>query len=147
MGEIRHRVGIKGSLHAVYEAVTQPTQLVGWWASSATGSPVIGDQLVLHFADLAKLSFEVLDLVADSWIRLRCASGPTPWVGSGLDIRLEGADDQVFVILTHANVDPADPSYLYFNTKWPVYLLSLKSFVETGQGTPFPKEAKIHHGD
>ena len=27
------------------------------------------------------------------------------------------------------------------------YLLSLKAFIETGRGTPYPKETKIHIGD
>jgi uncharacterized protein YndB with AHSA1/START domain len=147
MAAIRHRVGIKSSARSVYDALTQPTQLVGWWASAATGFPAAGQQLVLHFADLAQVCFQVLGLVPDSRVKLKCASGPTSWVGSELHVNLEPANDQVFVTLDHVNVDPADPSYLYFSTKWPVYLLSLKSFLETGRGTPYPKEPKIHLGD
>jgi hypothetical protein len=102
---------------------------------------------VLEFAGLAQLTFKVLDLVPDHRVGLKCVSGPSPWVGSALAVVLEPADDQVFVTLTHSNVDPADQSYLYFNTKWPVYLLSLKSLIETGKGTPYPTEPKIHDGD
>lgn len=147
MAEIRHRVGIRGSPSAVYAALIQPGQLKSWWASHATGSPRIGHELVLNFAGLAQLTFKILELVPDQRVSLQCVSGPGPWVGSELGVDLEPTDDQVFLTLTHSNVDPADPSYLYFNTRWPVYLLSLKSLIEIGKGMPYPTEAKIHHGD
>jgi uncharacterized protein YndB with AHSA1/START domain len=147
MAEIRHRVGIRGSPSAIYADLIQPGQLKAWWASHATGSPIIGNELVLEFAGFAQLTFKVVELVSDDRVAFECVSGPGPWVGSKLAFVLEPADDQVFLTLTHSNIDPADPSYLYFNTKWPVYLLSLKSLIETGKGTPYPTEPKIHDGD
>ena len=70
-----------------------------------------------------------------------------PWKGSELLFELEQSDEQVFLTLTHENDDASEDEFLYFSTKWPVYLLSLKSLVETGKGRPYPHDIKIHVGD
>jgi hypothetical protein len=147
MAEVRHRVGIRGSVADIYAALVDPSGLVGWWATRATGTPEIGKTLALTFGELVTLSFAIRDLQTNSLVHLECSSGPTPWFGSQLQFALEDADDQVFVTLKHSNSGSDDDSFLYFSTKWPRYLLSLRDFIESGSGRPFPNDIKIHYGD
>ena len=147
MAEVRHRVGIRGSVSDIYAALVEPNELNGWWATSASGRPEVGKTLSLKFGDLAILSFLIRDLNRKLSVHLECSSGPFPWLGSELRFTLENADDQVFVMLTHSNEAADDDAFLYFNTKWPLYLLSLRDFIETGSGRPYPSDIKIHYGD
>ena len=147
MAEVRHRVGIRGSAADIYVALVEPNELGGWWATYASGIPEVGKTLDLTFGELVTLSFVIRDLRPNLLVQLECSSGPFPWLGSRLQFALEKTDDQVFVTLTHSNNDADEDSFLYFSTKWPLYLLSLRDLIETGNGQPYPNDIKIHYGD
>jgi len=147
MAEVRHRVGIRGSLGDIFTALIEPRYLAGWWATSASGAPEVGKTLELTFGKLVTLSFLIRELRINSLVNLECSSGPYPWLGSQLHFVLEAADNQIFLTMTHSNKDADDDSFLYFSTKWPLYLLSLRDFIETGSGRPYPGDIKIHYGD
>ena len=147
MAEVRHRVGIKGDVEQVYRHLTQPDGLAGWWASSATGTPEVGSVLRLEFSELAVLSFEIRVLDAPKTFLLECVDGPGAWSGSELRFDLHDNGDQIFVTLLHRNSAATQDDFLYFGTKWPLYLLSLRDLVERGSGRPYPSDIKIHVGD
>ena len=144
---VQHRVGIRGALRDIFNALTVPNELGGWWVTQAQGTtPKVGALLTLSFSGRQDLSFRILELDPNRLVMFVCFKGPLAWQGTHLQFRLSEDANQVFVDLMHANIGDPD-SFLYFNTKWPIYLLSLKAFIETGQGTPYPKETKIHIGD
>jgi len=147
MAKVCHQVGVVGDIDEIYRVLHQPAGLTGWWATTADGTPQTGGVLDLHFAGLATLSFRIEDLNENERVGLRCVSGPGPWQGCSLTFSLQQDSDQVWVRLDHENDTASDDDFLYFSTKWPVYLLSLKDLIETGQGRPYPNEAKIHLGD
>jgi hypothetical protein len=123
-------------------------KLAGWWASQAAGTPNVGATIDLAFTGTNGLSFNVRDLEPYRLVNFECMAGPRAWRGTRLRFELQNQNEQIFVTLAHANLDRSDQdSFLYFSTKWPVYLLSLKDFVETGKGRPYPHDTKIHHGD
>jgi hypothetical protein len=73
-------------------------------------------------------------------------SGPEPWHGSELRFEFNESNEQVFVTLTHAaGSKTPDAAFQYFCTKWPMFLVSLKQYLETGQGMPYPNDIKIQH--
>ena len=69
--------------------------------------------------------------------------GPGAWKDSDLEFHLEPSEEQVFLILRHYNDQASEEDFQYFMTKWPIYLVSLKSYIETGKGRPFPDDIKI----
>lgn len=147
MAKVRHRIGVAGSINLIYRAMHEPSGLAGWWASTADGTPEVGHVVNLHFEALTTLSFRVADLAENSRICLRCVSGPGPWQNSQLEFILEQDEKQVHVELTHENKSATDDDFVYFSTKWPIYLLSMRDLIEAGKGTPYPNEIKIHIGD
>ena len=74
-------------------------------------------------------------------------AGPGSWQNSQLLFEIDQAEDQVFLTLTHHNDASSENDFLYFSTKWTCYLLSLRDFVESGVGRPYPNDVKIHIGD
>jgi uncharacterized protein YndB with AHSA1/START domain len=147
MAIVRHRVGIRGSISNVYRALTEPSGLAGWWSTTASGSPEIGRTLDLGFGGILTLTFVVRGIDPDTSLRLDCLDGPGPWKKSRLEFTLEPADGQVFVTLVHSSDLAGDDDFLYFNTKWPLYLLSLRDLIEEGKGRPSPHDIPIFFGD
>ncbi|HYQ72054.1 MAG TPA: hypothetical protein VET88_09030 [Gammaproteobacteria bacterium] len=147
MSEVKHRVGIRGAVESIYSCLTTNDGLSGWWATSSSGIAEVGNIIDLAFSDLVVLSFRYEILSANDIVKLKCVSGHVPWQDSILLFELREAADQVFVTLTHQNDSSSEDDFLYFSTKWPVYLLSLKDLIETGKGRPYPQDIKIHLGD
>jgi uncharacterized protein YndB with AHSA1/START domain len=147
MAKVRHQVGIVGDVTTIYRATHEPEGLNGWWANRTDGIPRAGEKLDLHFSDVVTLSFRIERLKENEEIRLTCVSGPGPWQGSSLKFSFRHSGDQVWVTLEHENETASEEDFLYFNTKWTCYLLSLKDLIETGKGRPYPNDVKIHLGD
>jgi len=146
MNEIRHRVGIRARIEDIYEATYKPQKLRSWWATSASGSDSVGSLIKLVFPGYPDHEWEIVELAENERVHLRLHSGPDPWLGSELRFEFLASTDQVFVTLTHITVaeTPAE-AFQYFCTKWPTFLVSLKQYLESGQGMPFPNDIKIQH--
>ena len=146
MKEIRHRVGIKAPIQDIYEAVYQPAKLIGWWATAAKGSGQLGSSIELEFPRYPSHVWEITELTDGQRVRLQFLSGPEPWRGSELRFEFQPGQEQVFVTLTHITTSATpDSAFQYFCTKWPTFLVSLKDFLETGHGRPYPNDIKIQH--
>ena len=142
MATVHHRVGIAATPEQAFACLTEPDKLTGWWASSAE----ISGNLRLGFTGLTTLEFEVVENRAPSRLLLRCLGKPATWAGASLEFRIEPTEDQTYVYLTHAKEAASDADFLYFNTKWPLFMVSLKDYIETGVGRPYPNDQRIDHG-
>ena len=147
MARVHHQVGIVGDMDRIYRATFEPEGLKGWWASTADGTPQVGQILNLHFSNLVTLSFRIDNLKKNELVSLNCVSGPGPWQNSILKFSFRPSKDQVWVDLEHENKTATEDDFLYFNTKWTCYLLSLRDFIETSKGRPYPNDVKIHFSD
>ncbi|MGB0910312.1 MAG: hypothetical protein ACPGYT_08105 [Nitrospirales bacterium] len=147
MARVRHRVGIVGDLNTIYRSMYESVGLCGWWATTADGTSKVGCVLDLHFLDVVTLSFRIEALEEKSRICLHCVSGPGPWQDCSLKFSFKQDAAQVWVELVHENEAASEDDFLYFNTKWTCYLLSLRDLIEKGKGHPYPNDVKIHLGD
>lgn len=146
MTRIQTRVGIKTSLSAAYEAVHRPEGLSGWWAAEAEGTADVGGALTLRFPGYPDHVWGIQELRPQEHVVLSMLSGPDAWKGSSLRFDLAEGTGQVWVTLTHTTApDVPHDAYLYFCTKWPTFLVSLKAYLETGAGMPYPNDIKIQH--
>jgi len=146
MNLIRHRVGIKASLEEVYKATFVPEKLQAWWAASAAGGTEVGSEITLKFPGFPNHVWEIADLQSNERVELKLKSGPDPWAGSELHYEFQETENQIFVTLTHVcSENTPDEAFQYFSTKWPTFLISLKQYLETGTGMPYPNDLKIQH--
>jgi uncharacterized protein YndB with AHSA1/START domain len=146
MAPIKHRVGIKSSVQDLWEAITNPAKISNWWSSFASGSAQTGSNLHLTFDGLVTLSFTVIDCVKDRLLHLQNTGGPGAWDTSHLVFELSEDVEQTFLVLKHYNPDSSEDDFQFFMTKWPIFLVSLKSYLETGEGRPYPHDIKIQAG-
>lgn len=148
MPDIIHRIGIKSSSAQVYKALSTTEGLAHWWTEEVEGDEKVGGRIAFTFrtetGDIkGKMVMEVVQLNPDKSVRWRCIDGPPEWIGTDITFDLSLQDGQIIIIFGHRNWRDAVESMAHCSTKWAVFLLSLREYVETGKGKPSPHDLKI----
>jgi uncharacterized protein YndB with AHSA1/START domain len=137
-------IAIEAPYRHVFEALTSFEGLVGWWASSATGSLSPGTQFELGFAGLEEtITWEVEALAAPYSVAWTCLShtGLPDWDGTKIVFELSAHETELTVVkFRHIGLVPELDCYGQCSAGWEHFLSSLKSFAERGQGTPFTEQ-------
>jgi uncharacterized protein YndB with AHSA1/START domain len=145
MPDIRHRVAVSAPLERVYEAVATTEGLSRWWTRDGVrGESGEGSRLEFFFGQPEPAAvMEVTRLRADGHVSWTCVGGAEEWVGTTLTFDLTPADDGTVVLFTHAGWRSPSEFMAHCSARWAYFLLSLKSYQETGTGTPFPEDLKF----
>jgi len=145
MFDINHQVGIKASPKKIYEALTTNEGLSKWWTNDTSGAGDIGSVIEFRFNGGGP-DFQVSELILNETVKWK-HSGSTPeaWVGTEITFNLRVDNEQTFVRFTHSNWKISSDFMAHCSTKWAVFLISLKSALETNVGQPFPNDIKIDH--
>ncbi|MFJ2753540.1 SRPBCC domain-containing protein [Streptomyces sp. NPDC087297] len=141
MVDILHRVGIRATPEKVYEALTTVEGLAGWWTTDTSGSG--DDVLRFRFGDLGGFDMKVLDLHPDARVRWEVVDGPAEWLATTVDFELSRDGEWTILLFAHAGWREPVEFMNHCSTKWAVFLMSLKSLVETGAGAPHPHDVQI----
>ena len=143
MVDILHRVGIKSSVAEVYAALTTVERLAGWWTTKTTGEGNdVGGVLEFRF-DAGGFDMKVLELDPGKRVLWEVVEGPEEWIGTRVDWDLNQVDDYAIVLFRHQGWKEPVEFMHHCSTKWAVFLMSLKSLIETGKGAPDPHDVKI----
>ncbi|MGY2010062.1 SRPBCC family protein [Nocardia gipuzkoensis] len=143
MVDILHRVGIESPVSEVYAALTTTEGLAGWWTTDTRGNGgEVGGVLEFRFG-AGGFDMKVRELEPGGRVLWEVIDGPDDWVGTQLDWNLGQADDYTIVLFKHQGWKEPVESMYHCSTKWAVFLLSLKSLIETGKGAPEPYDVKI----
>jgi uncharacterized protein YndB with AHSA1/START domain len=148
MADIIHRIGIKSSSAQVYKALSTVEGLAHWWTEETEGDEKIGGKIEFTFrtetGDIkGQMTMEVLELNPEKNVRWRCVDGPDEWIATEITFELSQQDDQTIIIFGHRNWREQIEFMAHCSTKWVVFLLSLREYVETGKGKPSPHDLKI----
>jgi len=143
MAEIKHRVGINGSAADVYDLLTTDEGLARWWTTDTHGAGPVGSVIHFRFGDDGP-QFEVVELIPGQRVRWKHHGNlPEAWMGSEIRFELEPGKDQTFVNFCHYDWVKSDEFLAHCSTKWGIFMMSLKSCIETGRGQPFPDDVHI----
>ncbi len=147
MADILHRVGIESSAAEVYTALTTIEGLAGWWTADTQGEGgSLGGVLRFRF-EAGGFDMKVLELHPGERVRWEVVDGPEEWIGTHVDWGLGRAGDRTIVLFKHEGWREPVEFMHHCSTKWAVYLMSLKSLIETGKGAPHPHDTKIDDWD
>ncbi len=139
MVDILHRVGVLAPAERIYAALTTVDGLAGWWTSDTSGDGT----LEFRFGEVGGFDMEVLELEPPTRVGWQVVDGPAEWVGTTVTFDLRHQDDWTIVLFTHAGwTEPVEFMH-HCSTKWATFLLSLKAYVETGTGSPHPRDVQI----
>jgi uncharacterized protein YndB with AHSA1/START domain len=148
MADIIHRIGFKVPGVEVYKAVSTVEGLSRWWTEEVNGESKPGGKIEFTFRTrtgdiVGKMVMEVIEHTPPKSVHWRCVDGPPDWIGTLLTFELSKQDDQSILLFGHRNWAEASESMAHCSMKWAVFMLSLKDYVQTGQGRPSPGDLKI----
>lgn len=142
MLDILHRVGIKSSMDDAYKALTTLEGLSGWWTNNTQGESRIGGVLRFRFG-AGGFDMKVLELHPATSVLWQVVEGPEEWIGTKVAWELKQQDGYTIILFKHQGWREPVEFMHHCSTKWAVFLMSLKSLLETGKGSPDPNDIKI----
>ena len=69
--------------------------------------------------------------------------GPAEWIGTQVSFDLRQEGDWTIIVFKHQGWKEPVEFMHHCSTKWAIFLMSLKSLLETGKGSPNPDDIKI----
>ena len=147
MVDILHKVGIKSSSKDdVYKALTTIDGLAAWWTRDTQGENRVGGVLKFRFG-AGGFDMNILELRPAEHVLWRVVEGPEEWIGTKISFELKQQGVWTIVLFKHQGwAEPVEFMH-HCSTKWAVFLLSLRDFVEHREAHPAPRDVKIHVGD
>jgi uncharacterized protein YndB with AHSA1/START domain len=143
MPDILHKVGVKtSSPNDVYQALTTLKGLSAWWTSTTEGESKVGGVLRFRFGN-GGFDMKVLEADPSRRVLWQVVDGPEEWIGTKISFDLDQRGDWTIVLFKHEGWKEPVEFMHHCGTKWAVFLLSLKSLLETGKGSPWPNEIKL----
>jgi uncharacterized protein YndB with AHSA1/START domain len=143
MPDILHRVGVRGaSPQQVYDALTTIDGLAAWWTEKTTGDPAPGGVIEFRFVP-GGFDMAVAELTPAERVVWNVVDGPPEWVGTTITWTLKQEDDFTVVLFKHEGWREPVEFMHHCSTKWALFLVSLKSLLETGVGAPSPRDVHI----
>jgi len=143
MPDILHKVGIRSaSPEDVYKALATVEGLSSWWTTTTQGRSDVGGVLQFRFGT-GGFDMKVVQLEPARHVQWQVIDGPGEWIGTTISFEIDQRDDWTIVLFKHADWKEPVEFMHHCSTKWAVFLLSLKSLLETGNGAPYPNEIKL----
>ena len=134
MVAIIEKLTIKAEPQRVWRALTEQDEIIKWWTYEARVEPVVGSIGEFSFRQGAfTLRLEVAELEPYKKVRWISREVPPPWAGTSIIWQLEPIDNATTLTFTH---DGFAQNNEQVATNWTYFLASLKSYLETGKGTP-----------
>ena len=147
MAEIRHRIGIQGNAADIYQLLTTDAGLSKWWTTDTRGAGPVGSTIAFRFGGGGP-DFTVTELVPNRLVRWQhCGNIPEEWQGSEVLFELKEDGKQTIVNFSHRNWTKSSEFLAHCSTKWGVFMMSIKSCIETGSGQPYPDDVHIDFDD
>ncbi|MEW4490868.1 SRPBCC domain-containing protein [Thalassoglobus sp. JC818] len=148
MSQILHRIGIKAKPTEVFRAVNTTEGLREWWTNEIEDNRDESGTLSFIFRSpggecIGTISMKITQQTSPTTLHWECVGGPDDWIGTKVAFKITEEDDQSTVIFSHSGWQEQSESFAHCNMKWATFLLSLRAYVESGQGRPSPNDIKI----
>jgi len=138
MAAIVNEFTVEVTPQRVWGALTRPEEIACWWTDDLNVTPEVGTLAEFRFSQRTFIiQVEVAELDEGSKVRWISRKGPAPhWDGTNVIWQLEPVHNGTRVLFNHNGFAQADGRYELTRAWWEHFLVSLKSYLETGNGTP-----------
>ena len=137
MADIKHLLTIMSPPERVYRAITEQAGLASWWTKETKAKTEIGSVAEFKFGDRYHNKMRIARLEPYRRVSWECLEGDAEWIGTTFTFELDPLSDGTRLRFTHGNWREATDFFASCNYNWGYYMRSLKSYCETGDGTPF----------
>lgn len=139
MPAIVKELTIEAAPQSVFNALTQQNEIARWWTDDLSVTPEVGSLAEFRFRQgTFVIQFEVAELDQDKNVHWITRQGPATghWAGTSVTWQLTPVQHGTQVVFNHDRFAQADERYEITRAWWEHFLVSLKSYLETGKGTP-----------
>jgi uncharacterized protein YndB with AHSA1/START domain len=142
MAAITNEFTVATTPHRVWSALTRPEEIARWWTDDLSTTPEVGTVAEFRFRPAGHetfvIQFEIAELAQDEKVYWITRQGPATghWKGTSVTWRLEPIHNGTSVVFKHDGFAQADQRFEITRAWWEHFLVSLKSYLETGKGTP-----------
>lgn len=128
-------------IEQVFDALTTPDGLAGWWTPIVSGDPSTGGEIRFGFAGLdEEIVMRVDEAKHPSTVIWSCLThtGHPEWEGTRILFQLaRNTDDTGLLSFRHLGLIPRLSCYETCESGWAHFLSSLLDYAQHGTGSPF----------
>jgi uncharacterized protein YndB with AHSA1/START domain len=143
MAAIVKELTIAATPARIWSALTLSDEISHWWTNDLNVTPEVGSLAEFRFGEWGDvvLRFEVAELERDKKVHWIYRFGSVAqWAGTSVTWQLTPVHNGTRLLFTHDGFVKKDEAYEQTRGNWNYFLDSLKSYLETGKGTPgFPQ--------
>lgn len=138
MNSYQCRVHFQSDAQTVYQAITTPEGLRGWWTVDCDVFPEVGGVHSFRFEGVLFNSMKVVELVPNQKVHWTCVEGWKEWMETEVIFTLtESADGGTDLVFEHKGLTPDLKCYKMCSSGWDTFIAgSLKDYVDLGKGQP-----------
>lgn len=139
MANIEHLQTVRVPASKVYEILTTAEGLSKIWTNELIINNQIGLINEFRFGsdDITKMRIE--ELITDKKVVWQCIDSDAEWIGTTISFDIQEKNGKSNITLRHMNWREVTPFYRSCNYNWAIFLYSLKSYCEDGEGIPYHK--------
>lgn len=139
MANIEHLQTVNVPASKVYETLTTAEGLSEIWTNELIVNNQIGFINEFRFGsnDITKMRIE--ELITNKKVVWQCIDSNPEWLGTTISFDVVEKNGKSFITLRHSNWKEVTPFYRSCNYNWAIFLYSLKSYCEDGDGIPYHK--------
>ncbi|MBK9735230.1 MAG: SRPBCC domain-containing protein [Saprospiraceae bacterium] len=134
---IYHMLVIRADTKKVFDAISQPDQLVQWWPLKCSGIPKTGEAYNFNFTDMYDWFGRVEICTPNESFFISMTKSDSDWQNTIFGFELEKTDDGVKVTFSHSGWAECDDHFKSTSFCWAILLNGLKNYVEKGIVIPF----------
>ncbi len=138
MSTIVQELTIEAAPEKVFHALTRPEEIAGWWSNHVSAAPKVGALIEVRFENGNVFKLEITDLELAKKVHWNVKLSPHDWEGSTITWDLTPLSSGTMLVFGQHEITVGDMGYSIEETRagWEYFLASLKSYLETGKGTP-----------
>lgn len=136
---VKERI-IAATPEKIFNSLTKPDEIACWWTDDLSVKPEVGSLAEFRFAGgTFVVELEIAELDTNKkvfWISKKGYG----FEGTTINWQLTPVENRTKLVFTQDGFAQGDQVYEQDNATWEYFLASLKSYQETGKGTPgFPE--------
>jgi uncharacterized protein YndB with AHSA1/START domain len=146
MNAIAYDVEIKAAPSRLYELITTPKGLAGWFTPDVDARAELQSLVALTFGGDATLRFRIEELDRDRRVVWTGVDVPEAWKGVRVAFAIVPNDAGTTLRFTQGEFAHDYEDVAQFNYYWAQYMRSLKMLAETGTGEPWGSPGSVAAG-
>lgn len=135
MTDVLFEVPIAAAPETVYEAITTQNGLARWWTPDVSAQPEAGSIAEFRFRGGQYVAqMKIVRLERPARVEWAVKRGAPEWAGTSITFDLSPAGNGTTLRFGHRDYPSTEGLFANVSFNWAWYLISLKDYLEKGQG-------------